>query len=181
MSIDVVPKLEDKRNEAYEPNIGLDREHRERVSKELSRFLADTYSVYLKTQNFHWNVKGMFFFPLHNIFEKNYRQLAEAIDEIAERITSLGQVAEATFESYEKLTQIEGEEDLLPARRMLQELTQDHEKVIRTGRLISKTAGDAGDEVTLDMVVRHLSMHEKISWMLRSCLQDLHALPSKKQ
>lgn len=162
-----------------ESDVGIDQRYSIQIAGDLSNFLADTYSLYLKTQNFHWNVKGLLFYSLHTMFEKNYEKLNEAIDEIAERITSLGFYAKATFDSYNKMTQIKGENQYIPAREMVHILTKDHENVIRMGRKISKHAGIARDSVTLDMIVRQLTMHEKMAWMLRSSLQELHLLSSK--
>lgn len=136
----------------------------------LTKVLADTYTLYLKTQNFHWNVKGPMFRSLHMLFEEQYTELAMAIDEIAERIRSLGAYAPGSFRDYLELTSIEEAAGELKAEAMLEALANDQATIRKTiGQTIS-IASELNDDVTTDLMVRRADVHEKSEWMLRSSI-----------
>lgn len=136
----------------------------------LTKVLADTYTLYLKTQNFHWNVKGPMFRSLHMLFEEQYTELARAIDEIAERIRSLGAYAPGSFRDYLELTSIEEATGELKAEVMLKALANDQAAIRETiGQTIS-IASELNDDVTTDLMVRRADVHEKSEWMLRSSI-----------
>jgi starvation-inducible DNA-binding protein len=142
---------------------------RKKIVDELRHFLGDSYAVYLKTQNFHWNVKGPYFFALHLLFEKQYEEMAAATDEIAERIAALGYYVDACFSAFQKCC-IKDEKKYVPAKKMLHQLVLDHEALIRCAREIAKVAEIEKDQATLDLMARRLGSHEKMAWMLRSHL-----------
>ena len=154
------------------PEIGLNEDDRKKLSVELSGLLADSYTLYLKTHNFHWNVTGPMFQTLHLMFEGQYNDLALAVDAIAERIRSLGYPAPGSFAAFTKLTGIAEAEGVPPAREMIRQLVQGHETTIRTAREIVPVAEKAGDQATADLATQRLQVHEKTAWMLRSLLQD---------
>ena len=156
-----------------EPHTSTKMKHSQKVSEELAHFLADTYALYLKTQNFHWNVRGAEFYALHLLFEKQYEELAEAIDEIAERIRALGFYVDASFSGFKQLTQIKDEEKVLTAQDMLHHLANAHEVTIRHGRSLLEIAERESDGATVDLLGRRLGAHEKILWMLRSQYESL--------
>lgn len=147
---------------------GMNEKGRQVVSEQLQRLLADSYALYLKTQNFHWNVTGSDFFALHLMFEKQYEELAEALDEIAERMRALGVFVEASFSAFQRLTKISEESKVLPAKEMLHHLVQSHEAVICHLRALANTAENELDQATVDLAARRLGAHEKAAWMLRS-------------
>ena len=149
---------------------GMTDQGRKKIAEELKHYLADSYSVYLKTQNFHWNVRGPHFFALHLLFEKQYEELAEAADEIAERIQALGFHVDATFSAFQKCC-IKEEKKPLEAKKMIQQLVLDYEAVIRCAREIASHAEEEKDQATVDLMARRLGSHEKMAWMLRSHLQ----------
>lgn len=149
-------------------NIGIDQTGREAVADGLSRVLADTYTLYLKTHNFHWNVKGPMFQTLHLMFEEQYNELWTAVDLIAERIRSVGFVAPGTYSEFQKLTSIEEESGNIKAESMISSLVEGQEAVIRTLRKVFPVAEAAQDQVTLDLLTQRLQIHEKTAWMLRS-------------
>jgi len=149
---------------------GMTEEARKKIGGELKHLLADTYAMYLKTQNFHWNVKGPNFFELHVMFEKQYTEMAEAIDEIAERIQALGFFVEGTFSAFKKGCCIGEESRPLKGRQMALRLLEGHETLIRCAREIAKTAEAEGDAATVDLMGRRLGAHEKFAWMLRSLI-----------
>ncbi len=151
-------------------NTGMTDHNRQATSNALAHFLADTYTIYLKTQNFHWNITGVEFYSLHLLFEKQYTELAEAIDEIAERIRALGFYVEGSFEAFKKMSSIKEEEKVLNGREMIQQLLQGHELLIRQARLLSALAEKENDPATVDLMGRRLNVHEKFAWMLRSQL-----------
>lgn len=151
-----------------EVHTGLTDVARSRVSEDLMTLLADTYALYLKTQNFHWNVTGHEFFSLHVLFQKQYEELAENIDEVAERIRALGLYVEASFSSFKEHTAISEETKTKTAKEMIQELVFCHEIVIRSSRNLSEIAEGEKDAATVDLLGRKLNMHEKQAWMLRS-------------
>jgi starvation-inducible DNA-binding protein len=152
-------------------DIGISDEQRGKIAKALSMLLADTYMLYLKTHNYHWNVTGMNFQPLHAMFEEQYTELATAIDEIAEQIRVLGHFAPGSFKEYSKITSITEEEGLPDDRTMLKKLQDANEAVIRTARKIIPLCEEAGDEASLDLAVGRITVHSKVAWMLRSHLQ----------
>lgn len=151
-------------------NIGVDEEQRHQIASGLSRLLADTYTLYLKTHNFHWNVTGPLFQSLHSTFESQYIELAEAVDLIAERIRALGFPAPATYRDFSKLTSIKEPEGVPSAKDMVHELVESHEIVIRTAREIFSIAEKANDQASIDLLTGRMSTHEKTAWMLRSSL-----------
>lgn len=148
---------------------GMTEEGRRKIADELRHYLADSYAVYLKTQNFHWNVRGPYFFSLHLLFEKQYEEMAEAADEIAERIQALGFYIDATFSAFQKCC-IKEQKKPIPAKKMIEQLVADHEKVICCARDIAAIAEKEKDQATLDLMARRLGAHEKMAWMLRSHL-----------
>lgn len=153
-------------------NIGIDDKTRATIAKGLSRLLADTYTLYLKTHNFHWNVTGPMFQTLHLMFEQQYNELALAVDTIAERIRALGYPAPGTYSEYAKLTSIGETEGVPKAKEMIRLLVEGQESVIRTAREIFPLASEAHDEPTADLLTQRLQIHEKTAWMLRSLLED---------
>jgi starvation-inducible DNA-binding protein len=140
------------------------------VVEGLARLLADTYALYIRTQNFHWNVVGPEFYSLHLLFEHQYKELAEAIDEIAERVRALGLYVDASFVGFKRLTAIEDEEKVLTSKEMLHHLFRAHEVVIRHARDLCYSADRARDAATVDLMGRRLNAHEKMAWMLKSQL-----------
>jgi starvation-inducible DNA-binding protein len=148
---------------------GMTEQGRKKVAEKLRHYLADSYSVYLKTQNFHWNVKGPHFFALHLMFEKQYEEMAAAADEIAERIAALGFYVHASFSDFKKCC-IKEEFKPIPAKKMIEQLVSDHEAVICCARQIAILAEEEKDQATVDLMARRLGSHEKMAWMLRSHL-----------
>ena len=153
-----------------EVNTGITESGRMVISEGLSRVLADTYALYLKTQNFHWNVRAPEFFSLHLLFEKQYGELADAVDEIAERIRALGYFVDASFSSFQRLTSVGEEGKVLTSRDMLSALVTGHETMIRGTRKVAEVCDREGDFATVDMLGRRLGAHEKMAWFLRSHL-----------
>lgn len=149
---------------------GMSDSNRKAVGQALSHFLADSYAIYLKTQNFHWNVKGPHFYSLHIMFEKQYGEIAEALDEIAERVQALGFHIDASFSGFQKGCCIKEDRKPASARQMVAKLLDAHEELIRCGREISKIAETNDDPATVDLMGRRLGAHEKMAWMLRSHL-----------
>ncbi|HSX50994.1 MAG TPA: Dps family protein [Cellvibrio sp.] len=152
-------------------DIGISQQHREEIAAGLSRVLADTYTLYLKTHNFHWNVTGPMFQTLHLMFETQYTELALAVDAIAERIRSLGFPAPGTYKQYASLSSIKEEEGIPPAKDMIRLLVEGQEAVVRTARSLYATAEAANDEATADLLTQRIQLHEKTAWMLRSLLE----------
>ncbi len=149
-------------------HIGISEKNRQEISLGLARMHADTYAVYLKTQNFHWNLTGPEFYSLHLLFEKQYEDMAEAIDEIAERIRALGHFVEASFGALKKITGVKEEEGVLSIKEMLLGLVKAHEALICHARKVAEFADNEKDFATVDMIGRRLGAHEKFIWMLRS-------------
>jgi len=147
---------------------GISDEQRETIAKGLSRLLADTYTLYLKTQNFPWNVSGPMFVTLHGLTETQYTELALAVDEIAERIRSLGVTAPGSWSQFSALTSLNEETGVPSAEDMIRQLVADQEAVARAARSLLPTADDAGDQPSADLLTRRLDVHEKNAWMLRS-------------
>jgi len=151
-------------------DIGIEEKDRKTISEALGRLLADTYTLYLKTHNFHWNVTGPMFNTLHLMFEQQYTEMATAVDEIAERIRALGEFAPGSYSVFGKLTRVEEATDVPNAEAMMRQLVQGHETVVRTAREAFPRAGGAGDEPTCDLLTQRMQVHEKAAWMLRSML-----------
>lgn len=156
--------------EATEINIGIDREHRQKIAAGLSRLLADTYTLYLKTHSYHWNVTGPRFRDLHLLFEEQYNELAEAVDSIAERIRTLGYPAPGTFREFLEITAIDEVPGTPAAEDMLRDLVTAQEIVVRTCREVLPAAQEANDESTVGLVAERMATHEKSAWMLRSLI-----------
>lgn len=152
-------------------DIGIKEADRKAVAEGLNRVLADTFSLYLKTHNFHWNVTGPMFQTLHLMFETQYNELWAATDLIAERIRSLGLPVPATYSDFGRLTSIEQSVGVPKATDMVRQLVEGHEAVTRTARAVFSKAEKAGDESTVDLLTQRLQVHEKTAWMLRSLLE----------
>lgn len=152
-------------------NIGITQEHREEIAVGLSKLLADTYTLYLKTHNFHWNVTGPMFQTLHLMFETQYTELALAVDLIAERIRSLGFPAPGTYKQYAELSSIKEEQGIPKAQDMISILVEGQEAVVRTARALYPAVEKASDEATADLLTQRIQLHEKTAWMLRSLLE----------
>lgn len=152
-------------------DIGIDQKDREAIAEGLSRLLADTYTLYLKTHNFHWNVTGPMFQTLHLMFETQYNELALAVDLIAERIRSLGFPAPGTYKQYAALSSINEEEGVPEATAMIRSLVEGQEAVVRTARSLYPVVEKASDEATADLLTQRIQLHEKTAWMLRSLLE----------
>lgn len=153
-------------------NIGINEEHRREIAEGLAHLLADSYMVYLKTHNYHWNVTGELFHPLHEQFEQQYTELAEAVDEIAERIRALGHKAPGSFKEFSQLTSIKEDTEKPKALEMVRRLAIANEQVIRTSREALAAPKKADDEATIDLITQRLHVHSKAAWMLRSHLED---------
>ena len=151
-----------------EVNLGLDKAVLKEVSEALRNFLADTYALYLKTQNFHWNVVGPEFFSLHLLFQKHYEEMSEDVDEIAERVKSLGFYVDGSFSAFQKRTSLQESNQMITAQKMVQELMEDHEKIIRIGRPLVSRFQQIHDDASSDLLIKQLAFHEKAAWMLRS-------------
>lgn len=152
-------------------DIGIGQQDREKIAGGLARVLADTYSLYLKTHNFHWNVEGPMFNTLHLMFMEQYTELWNALDSIAERIRSLGYPAPGTYSEFDRLASIEETEGVPEAMEMVRLLVAGHEAVARTARATFPAAEKGGDESTADLLTQRLQVHEKTAWMLRSLLK----------
>lgn len=151
-------------------NIGIPDEDRAAIAKGLSKLLADSYTLYLKTHNYHWNVTGPMFNTLHLMFEAQYTELAAAVDLIAERIRALGHPAPGSYKAYSSLTGIKEEEGVPDAKEMIRQLVIGQEAVTRTARELFPAVDKASDEPTADLLTQRMQVHEKNAWMLRSLL-----------
>lgn len=152
-------------------NIGIATQEREQIAHGLSRVLADSYTLYLKTHNFHWNVTGPMFQTLHTMFETQYTELALAVDQVAERIRSLGVAAPGTYKQFMELASIKEDEGVPSAQDMIRLLVEGHERVATTAREVFKIAESANDQSSCDLLTQRLQLHEKTAWMLRSLLE----------
>lgn len=152
-------------------DIGIKEQDRKTIAQGLSHLLADTYTLYLKTHYFHWNVTGPMFNTLHLMFETQYNELALAVDLVAERIRALDVYAPGTYRDFAKLTSIKETEFVPKAQDMIAELVAGHEAVCRTARSVFPSADTASDEATADLLTQRLQVHEKTAWMLRSLLE----------
>lgn len=153
-------------------NIGIDEENRQKIAEGLSRLLADTYTLYLKTHNFHWNVTGPMFQTLHLMFETQYTELAMAVDQIAERIRALGFPAPGTYSDFARLSSIQETPGVPKANDMIRVLAEGQEAVVRTARSIFPVVEQVNDEPTADLLTQRMQIHEKNAWMLRSLLEQ---------
>ncbi|MEM1092095.1 MAG: Dps family protein [Pseudomonadota bacterium] len=151
-------------------NIGINESDRDKIAEGLSRLLADSYTLYLKTHNFHWNVTGPMFATLHTLFETHYTELATAVDEIAERIRALDVAAPGSYKQFSELSSIDEETGVPNAEEMIRQLVDGQETVVRTARSVFEAADEAGDEPTADLLTQRMQVHEKNAWMLRSLL-----------
>jgi starvation-inducible DNA-binding protein len=153
-----------------EINLGIDSADREEIAAGLSRLLADSYTLYLKTHNFHWNVEGPMFNTLHLMFETQYTELAIAVDEIAERIRALGVKAPGSYGAFAELTSVDEAQGDETAEEMIRQLALGQEAVVRTARAAFPVADAANDEPSADLLTQRMQVHEKNAWMLRSML-----------
>ena len=147
---------------------GIKKSDRSAVARELTKVLADSYAVYLKTHGYHWNVRGPEFFSYHNLLELQYREMWAALDLIAERIRQLGEFAPQGYATFANLTSIKDGDPETEAQGMIAELMRDHETVIATLRTAMSVADDGGDDTTVDLLTQRLAAHEKAAWMLRA-------------
>jgi len=152
-------------------DIGIAEKDRKAIAEGLSRLLADSYTLYLKTHNFHWNVTGPMFGTLHLMFEAQYTELATAVDEIAERIRALGHPAPGSYAAYARLSSIKEAEGVPSAEEMIRQLVEGQEAVVRTARGLFPIVDRAHDQPTADLLTRRMQVHEKNAWMLRSLLE----------
>jgi starvation-inducible DNA-binding protein len=153
-------------------DIGISDKNRQQIADGLSILLADSYTLYLTTHNFHWNVTGPMFQTLHVMFMGQYTELWNALDLIAERIRSLGHFAPGTYAEYAKLTNLKEPKGVPKAKEMIKMLVQGHEAVAKTARSIFPAAEAGADEGTLDLLTQRIQLHEKTAWMLRSLLEE---------
>ena len=151
-------------------DIGIDEKDRAAIAKGLSALLADTYTLYLTTHNFHWNVTGPMFNTLHLMFETQYNELWNAVDPVAERIRALGYPAPGSYSEFAKLSSIPESKGVPEAMDMVRELVAGHEAVTRTARSLFPDVDKAADEPTADLLTQRMDIHEKTAWMLRSLL-----------
>jgi starvation-inducible DNA-binding protein len=151
--------------------IGIDEKDRQAVAAGLAKLLADTYTLYLKTHNFHWNVTGPMFNTLHLMFEAQYTELALAVDLVAERIRALGLPAPGSYAQFARLSSVREETGVPHAHDMIRQLVEGQEAVTRTARQVFPVAEGAQDQATMDLLTQRLQVHEKTAWMLRSILE----------
>ena len=151
--------------------IGIEAKDRKAVAEGLAKLLADSYTLYLKTHNFHWNVTGPMFNTLHLMFEQEYTELALAVDLLAERIRALGHPAPGSYVQFARLSSVKEETGVPHAEDMIRQLVDGQEAVARTARQAFPVAERAGDQVTMDLLTQRLQAHEKNAWMLRSLLE----------
>jgi starvation-inducible DNA-binding protein len=161
-------------------DIGISEKDRAKITEALSRTLADSYILYLKTHNFHWNVTGPMFQTLHSMFMVQYTELWNALDMIAERIRALGYPAPGSYKRYAELSSIAEEEGVPSAQDMIRQLVAGQEAVTRTARAAFKVADAADDQPTADLLTQRMEVHEKNAWMLRVLLEDGAAQPAPK-
>lgn len=152
-------------------DIGIPEKQRIKVAEGLAHLLADSYTLYLKTHKFHWNVTGPMFQTLHLMFETQYTELSTAVDLIAERIRALGSFAPGSYAEFSKLSSIKEADGVPKAEDMIRQLVEGQEAVVRTARKIFPLAEKAGDEATADLLTQRIQLHEKTAWMLRSLLE----------
>lgn len=148
-------------------DIGIKEQDRVAIAEGLKNLLADSYTLYLQTHNFHWNVTGPNFRELHLMFEEHYTELATAVDEVAERIRTLGVIAPGTYKEFAKLSKVKEVDGVPESKAMVDILTKGHEQVVKTCRSVLKVAQQADDESTASLVSDRMRIHEKTAWMLR--------------
>ena len=153
-------------------NIGMTEQQRQTIAQGLAKVLADTYTLYLKTHNYHWNVRGPMFHSLHTMFEQQYTELALAVDEVAERIRALGELAPGSYSEFAKLASIPEGNSRNDAQTMIRELVEGQEAVVRTCRTLFPAVDEANDEPTADLLTTRMQTHEKNAWMLRSLVEN---------
>ncbi len=151
-------------------NIGIEQADIKKIAGGLKRLLADSYTLYLQTHNFHWNITGHRFRELHLMFEEHYTELAVAVDDIAERIRTLGEVAPGTYKQFAQLSSIEEVEVVPSAEEMIRILLESHEKVVKTCREVLEDAQEGSDESSIALISDRMRVHEKTAWMLRASL-----------
>jgi starvation-inducible DNA-binding protein len=151
-------------------DIGIPEASRKEIASQLAHVTADTYTLYLKTHNYHWNVTGPMFNTLHLMFEEQYNELWTAVDLLAERIRALGEFAPGSYRQFAELASIAEADGVPSAEEMLADLVSGHEAVARTSRAALGVADDADDQPTVDLLTQRLQVHEKTAWMLRSML-----------
>jgi starvation-inducible DNA-binding protein len=161
----------DSKKQKAKIDIGIGKDQRKAIADGLSRLLADEYTLYLKTHNFHWNVTGPMFNTLHLMFETHYTEAALAVDLVAERIRALGFPAPGTYKQYVALSSIKETEGVPAAMDMVKLLVEGHEACVKTARSIFPLADDAHDEPTADLLTQRMQLHEKTAWMLRALLE----------
>lgn len=160
-----------EKNDVTKPNLGLEENAEQNVIQQLEQVHIETYAVYLKSQNAHWNVTGPLFKPLHDLFEEHYQELFEALDLLAERVRTLGATAPATFKEFTKRSTISEWDTPPKANEMIHDLVKDHESIVRELRELISYCEKSNDEATLDIAVERLRAHEKHAWMLRVHLE----------
>ncbi len=151
-------------------DIGISESSRQEIAHGLKKLLADSYTLYLQTHNFHWNVTGPQFRELHLMFEEHYTELAVAVDDIAERIRTLGFTAPGTYRAFAELSSVKEVDGVPDAKEMITILMQAHETVVRTAREVLKIAQEADDESSASLIGDRMRVHEKTAWMLRATL-----------
>jgi starvation-inducible DNA-binding protein len=161
-----------KKDKKMDINIGIDEKNRKKIAQGLSKLLADSYTLYLMTHNFHWNVTGPQFNGLHNMFMDQYTEQWTALDQIAERIRALGFPAPGTYKEFSKLSSIEEIEGVPSATEMLAYLVNAQEATARTARSLFELVNEANDQPSADILTQRLNIHEKTAWMLRSMMAD---------
>jgi starvation-inducible DNA-binding protein len=159
-----------KKGTVQHVNIGISDKDRRKIADGLARLLADTYTLYLKTHNFHWNVTGPMFNTLHLMFEAQYTELSLAVDAIAERIRALGEFAPGSYREFGKLSSVPEADGVPNAEDMIRQLVEGQETVVRTARAVFPVVDAANDEPTADLLTQRMQIHEKTAWMLRSLL-----------
>jgi starvation-inducible DNA-binding protein len=152
-------------------NLGIPEDSRKKIAAGLSKVLADTYTLYVKTHKFHWNVTGPLFTTLHTTFEAQYQELQTAVDDLAERIRALGEFAPGSFIEFQELSSITEQKGVPSAMEMVGQLLKDHETIARNVRSVIPESDRVEDEATSDLLTGRLSYHEKTAWMLRSMLE----------
>lgn len=153
-------------------NIGLSEEERKDIADGLAKMLADSYTLYLKTHNFHWNVTGPMFQTLHQMFMVQYNEIWLAVDSLAERIRALGYPAPGSYSQFAALTSINESDGVPKAREMIQQLLEGQEAIVRTARELLALVDKAGDQPTADLLTQRMTVHEQNAWMLRSLLEE---------
>ncbi len=151
-------------------DIGISEDQRKQITAGLARLLADSYTLYLKTHNYHWNVEGPMFTTLHLMFEEQYTELALAVDQIAERIRALGEPAPGSYREFAELSSIDEDDDQPDAEEMIRRLVAGQEAVVRTARSVFPAVERVSDEPSADLLTQRMQVHEKTAWMLRSML-----------